>query len=1140
MLSPNLTTLRQIDAREYAEQSDLEVHWWRAVFCLSILAISSCLLQQTAAADDAQPAAVKTDRLDPAVEQFFEQKVRPLLVTKCMECHGSQKQKGGLRLDSRDAVVKGGDAGSVIASVNPATSLLLEVISYQGDLKMPPKSKLSEAEIADLTQWVKLGAPWPTEQAAPLHKAAGNAFTISAEQRAFWAFQPIANPAPPSVRQADWGQSPLDQFILADLESQGLQPAPAADKRTLIRRVTIDLTGVPPTPAEIAEFLADIRPDAFARLVDRLLDSPRYGERMARHWLDVARYADSNGLDENLAYANAFQYRDYVVRALNQDKPFHEFVREQIAGDLLPDSGVPQLQQDRLIATGFLCLGAKMLAEDDPVKMQMDIIDEQVDTIGRAFMGLTLGCARCHDHKFDPLSQADYYALGGIFKSTKTMENFSVVARWQERPLATPELIQARDAHQTRINTQKQSVQRNVTAGNLALSSVVKQQVGRYLLAATRQSQLAQLMDQAKPLGNSPDLKSLPGAILLEAEDYVRGNVLKDRETYGKEIGVLVNKGETPNYVEHEFQIPKQGLYQVELRYAAAASRPCSLRINGRLLKSDVAGKTTGSWTPETQSWFVEGVFPLTAGPAVLRLEQPVFFPHIDKILLVPVAQAEHPIVDEPSEGTPLHAGYVQQFVTALEQSKKDPQSIWTAWHQYMKDRQLVVDRAVPENDVSRLLADKQPDSLTELSKRYSVLFVAAGQGDQRPANNVEEKSVVPGTDLQLAAVRKILNDEKGVFAIPKDAEAGYPTEIQSALKVDREQLQALEAALPKFPETMAVSDQKPENLKIHIRGSHLSLGAEVPRQFPQILVGDSPASLPLDHSGRLDLANWLANPEHPLTSRVIVNRVWQWHFGAGLVRTPDNFGRLGERPTHPQLLDWLARRFTEQGWSLKALHRMLILSSTYQQSTHYNPAAAQLDPENRLWWRMNRQRMEVEVLRDSLLVVSGGLDDVMGGTQLTTPNRGYVTSTANVNPVVYQTNRRSIYLPVVRSALFELFQAFDFADPSVLNGHRDQTTVAPQALFMMNSSFVLEQSRRLARTLVSRSDLDDTSRIRLLYEMAYGRPPSEVEVQRGKIYMATFQQAARDKLKTEDLTLRAWESLCRAILAANEFLYVE
>ncbi len=394
--------------------------------------------------------------------------------------------------------------------------------------------------------------------------------------------------------------------------------------------------------------------------------------------------------------------------------------------------------------------------------------------------------------------------------------------------------------------------------------------------------------------------------------------------------------------------------------------------------------------------------------------------------------------------------------------------------------------------------------------------------------------------DASLETFRRAALDPAGVYAVPADSESGFPAEAVAALKLSRDQLKDLEASLPQFTEVMAVSEQKAENLKIHLRGSHMTLGRETPRQFLRVIAGDQQTPLAADRSGRLELANWLISPDHPLTSRVIVNRVWQWHFGEGIVRSPDNFGRLGERPTHPLLLDWLAKRCVEQGWSLKQMHRLILLSSTYQMSTTYNEAAAEQDPENRLWWRMNRQRLEVEEIRDALLAVGGALDDKMGGTYLATGNRQYVTSTANINPVIYQHNRRSIYLPVIRSALYELFQAFDFADPSVMNGRRDQTTVAPQALFMMNSALVLEQSQRLATELLGQPELDTAGRIRALYLKVYGRPPTPVEIQRDTAYLERFRQAAGEKIPAAEIESRAWRSLSRAVLAANEFLYVE
>ncbi|MFN8855421.1 MAG: DUF1549 domain-containing protein, partial [Planctomycetaceae bacterium] len=400
-------------------------------------------------ADPTPPAAA--DRA--AAEAFFESKIRPNLIDRCLECHGSEKAKAGLRLDKPQLARAGGDSGAAIVAGKPDESLLIQVVRYTGDLKMPPRSKLPDAEIALLIEWVKQGATWPEaagESGAPgsLRGAEG----ISEDDRRFWAFPVPQASALPQTRDSAWAREPLDRFILSGLEAAGLNPAPQADRRTLIRRATFDLHGVPPTPEEIANFIQDESPEAFARVVDRLLASPRYGERFGRHWLDVVRYADSNGLDENLAYANAFRYRDYVVQAWNADKPYDQFLHEQLAGDLLPPTGRVEDQLERTVATGFLSLGAKMLAEDDPVKMQMDIIDEQVDTLGRAVLGMTLGCARCHAHKFDPVTHEDYYALAGIFKSTKTMENFSVVARWQELPLAAPEVVAARAAQQERID----------------------------------------------------------------------------------------------------------------------------------------------------------------------------------------------------------------------------------------------------------------------------------------------------------------------------------------------------------------------------------------------------------------------------------------------------------------------------------------------------------------------------------------------------------------------------------------------------------------------------------------------------------------------------------------------------------------
>ena len=669
----------------------------------------------------------------------------------------------------------------------------------------------------------------------------------------FWAFQPPADPPVPPVGETSWPQSLLDHFILARLEDKGLRPAPPADKRTLIRRATFDLTGLPPTPDEIDSFLADDSPQAFPRVVERLLDSPAYGERWGRHWLDVVRYADSNGLDENAAHAHAWRYRDYVVAAFNSDKPYDQFVIEQLAGDLLPADD-PAVRNGHLTATGFLSLGPKVLAEVDKLKMEMDIIDEQIDTTGRAFLGLTLGCARCHDHKFDPLPTTDYYALAGIFKSTRTMETFKTIARWFENEVPTPADQQKKEAWQRQVDEKKAAVDALVQAANAELQAKLE-----------------------------------PGAELPEK--------------------------------------------------------------------------------PETQ----------------------------------------------------------------------------------------------------------------------------------------------------------------------------YPPDTQAELKRLRGELAAVEKNAPVIPAAMGVTEGAVTDLPVHIRGNHLSLAKHaVPRRFPIVLAGEEQAPLSDQASGRLELARWMTAEDHPLTSRVMVNRIWHWHFGQGLVRTPDNFGALGERPTHPELLDWLARRFVQSGWSVKAMHRLIMLSSTYQMSSAHDHRAARLDPENRLWWRANVRRLEAEEIRDALLAVSGRLDRTMGGSLLNTENYKLIFDHTSKDPTNYDSNRRSLYLPIVRNNLYPVFQLFDYADASTVTGNRPTSTVAPQALFMMNGDLVMDACDAVAADLLARTDLDQPERIRLLYRQALGRPAAAGEIANGESYLDLFDELLQStESDAARRRLLAWSSLCQVILASNEFISI-
>ncbi|MFQ5730480.1 MAG: DUF1553 domain-containing protein [Planctomycetaceae bacterium] len=1030
--------------------------------------------------------------------EFFEKKVRPILVKRCFDCHAGDSVESKLHLDSRGGMLRGGLRGAAIVPGKPEKSLLILAIRHNEELKMPAKSKLPAAERKILTEWVKRGAVWPNSKpvAPPTKTKTKNGPLFTAEERAFWAFQRPRRPAVPPVRNSAWARSPIDNFVLRELEQAGLSPAPAAGKRTLIRRVTFDLIGLPPTPAAVAAFLADDSPDAFAKVVDRLLASPQYGERWGRHWLDVARYADSNGLDENLSYANAWRYRDYVVAAFNGDKPYDRFVREQLAGDLMPPAKGGDASEG-LVATGFLTLGPKMLAEDDPRKMQMDIIDEQIDTLGKAFLGLWLGCARCHDHKFDPIRTADYYALAGIFKSTKTMENFKVVARWNERPLATPDALKRQKQFDRRIAAAKRRIEQLATQSTQTVLSEARKHAGLYLRAALRRRRLDALLKTVKPIGNAAS-KPVPGAIIVEAERFARGNVLKDTTNYGKGIGVILNKGPLPNVAEYDVSVKTAGHYQLELRYAAAAARPMMLFVNGVLVKSDAAGNATGSWHPDKQTWEIQGFFRLKAGKNTIRLERAGPFPHVDKLLIAPLTPAQRKRLGNdsvrPGDGYRPQPVFVRQWADYLERTQTDPQLLLAAWRRHLA-------RGKP----------RKPNAKT-------------------PA------------DPKLAAFRKLLDDPKGPFAVSKGIESAFPAKTIAALKRQRAELAALAKTKPKLPVAMAVSEGTPEDLRVHIRGSYLTLGEKVPRRFPRIIAGDTQPGIPGKQSGRLQLANWLADTSNPLTSRVMVNRLWRWHFGAGLVRTPDNFGRLGERPTNQPLLDWLAVEFVRRRWSIKAMHRVILLSSAYQMSTAYNAKAAKGDPQNRLLWRMDRRRLDAEALRDAILAVSGRLDGRMGGSILAVKNRAYVTSTgSNLNPKTFRNDRRSVYLPVIRSALYDVFQTFDFAEPSVANGNRVATTVAPQALLLMNSRLMTEHSRALAGRLLRQTQLSDRQRIGRLFALVYSRRPTKTEVGRLLSFLSNYERQAKNKETKPDVARQnAWQALCRVLLASHEFVYVE
>ncbi|HYI92952.1 MAG TPA: DUF1553 domain-containing protein [Bryobacteraceae bacterium] len=1014
---------------------------------------------------------------------FFEKNIRPILVKQCLSCHSAESQPvmGALRLDSREAALKGGSRGPSIVPGNVGESLLMKAVRHTaGALKMPPGPKMKDTDTALIAKWIQMGAPW------------GSDVTSKFGGEKFWAFVPPREPAIPAVNDKAWVRSAIDSFVLNALEFKGLNPTRQADKRTLIRRASYDLTGLPPTITEVSDFLADESPDAFSRVVERLLASPRYGERWGRHWLDVARYADSNGLDENLVYKNAYRYRDYVIAAFNKDKPFDQFLHEQLAGDLLPQGGDEQARYERLTATGFLSLGAKMLAEDDPVKMEMDIVDEQLDTTARAFMGLTVGCARCHDHKFDPISHADYYALAGIFKSSKTMENFKVVAKWHEHVLAPKEDRDKLIAHEAKVEAKRKEIGKITSANNEKLASEGINRMGAYLLAAAHVQRDQQI--QVSPV------ESATNAVVLQAGSFSAGNIQRLLEK--KKSNVPKDK-QGPFFAEYEVTAPATGDYQIDIFDEEKGSGTADLWVNGVWVRQGSGPVQNRAASSDAGGWSYLAIVPLKQGWNTIRLEHATRFPYFEKLLVAPNSTDRRPLTTvQIANRYEVNPTYLNQLVEYLERSNGAIASVLHEWEIQGKDGALA-------------------ESPEALAAKYETLF-------QHAAREGKDAS-----DAKVKAVYGFITEKFGPFRAPANFRRYYPAETREELARLDAELKMLETATPKYPQAMGVTENATiGDLAIHLRGSHWTLGEKVPRRFLKVISGEQ-SSIPATESGRLQLARWMTQKDHPLTSRVMVNRIWRGHFGRGIVPSVDNFGRLGEKPANQPLLDWLALRFVENGWSIKAMHRMVMLSNTYQMSSEYNAKASDIDPENVLLWRMPRRRLEAEAIRDGIMSVSGGLNTEGGGSLLPYKDREYVADTARGGTVDYDRPIRAVYIPVVRSSMYDVFTAFDLPDPSSSNGDRDSTVVAPQALFMMNSSVMLKHSRKMAEGLLARDDLDDAGRIREAYQRALTRPATPVEIDNALSFISRIGR------EWQGAKTNAWQSFCKALLSSSEFIYV-
>ena len=904
--------------------------------------------------------------------EYFETKIRPLLVAKCQTCHSSAPRMAGLDLSSAEGFQKGADSGVLIGGSDGKESRLLRAIGYESRIKMPPTGRLKEEEIAAFRDWVRMGAPWPADK-APMAKApAARPLSDLNEQRKFWSFQPVRKVPPPAVRNPDWAKNPIDAFILARLEEKNLKPAPPADKVTLLRRATFDLTGLPPSEPEIRAFLADDSPQAFARVVDRLIDSPRYGERWGRHWMDVARYADSTGADEDHRYPYAWRYRDYVIESFNRDIPYNQFVREQIAGDLLPPDKPGEVNVRGLVATGFLALGPKLIAEQDKVKMFYDIVDEQIDVTSRAFLGLTIACSRCHDHKFDPISTRDYYSLASIFASSKQLAKLEgTVSALYFAPLVPKDVADRYEAHQARIEDKQKEINDLLAGEGANYRDALAPHLADYMLAAARVYRDGATAEQAAVEGH------LDPAIVGRWAEYLKP------------------VAERRAHLELWYDAPAPARSQTAANYQRDFIATATLRR-----------EAMASWRQESAAAKAEG----REAPAPPR------FP----------------------------AG---------------------------------ADRFFTE--------------------------VASGKGPFALPEKNRESFLSEGGRLRLAS-------------------------LQGELK----QLKA--SGPPEPPLACALTEGKVAEQRVFIRGNPENRGDVVPKRFPLVLASDRQPPIAAG-SGRKELADWLAEPANPLTARVMVNRIWQWHFGEGIVRTTSNFGRAGERPTHPELLDYLAASFVERGWSIKSMHRMLMLSNAYSMSSLASPEALDRDADDALLSRFPGRRLEVEEIRDSLLALDGSLDLTMGGALQTGhgTDKEFSDERMSLNPD--QSKRRTVYLPLRRSNLPSVLTLFDFGDATTPGEGRSQTNVAPQALYMMNSDFVAKQAHSLAGQLLGDAALDDAGRIRGAYYRVLGRPAREKEVAGALEYIRLFP----GRPDGEDGRLLAWTSFCRALVASNDFLYI-
>ena len=1032
--------------------------------------------------------------------------MRPLLAESCFRCHSGAKPKAGLRLDHIDRAIAGGDSGPAVVPGSPEKSLLVSAIGYgRTDIRMPPRGKLADAEIAILVEWVRRGAPWPDEP-PPAVDSTSAAFDLDARRRSHWAWSPVERRDPPPAPAGAAGLGDVDRFILAKLSERGMEPAAEADPRTLIRRLHFDLVGLPPEPGASDAYAGEPSPAAWERAVDDLLASPRFGERWGRHWLDLVRYAETLGHEFDYAIHNAWRYRDYVIRALNADVPYDLFVKEHIAGDLLPERRRHPTEgfDESTIGTAFLWLGQQTHSPVDALQHQSEVIENQIDVLAKAFLGITVACARCHDHKFDAVSTRDYYSLRSVLASTRFRQaaidpppaigdraraleeirskvRLRLAAIWKtEAGLAAsylaaclPEASPDPRLDASRIEAWRKALE----APPLRARDVILRGAGAAESAATRDL-LADFSVRGRD-GWLPDgeaLRNQPS----RAGDIILGGALRDGGFALLRRGAI-HTGALSNRLQGALRSPTFTIDRSRIHVLAwGKDTRVNIVVDGYvLIRSPIYGGLKKSPEPKP-GWITFDVETWRGRSAYIE-----------------IADVEVP---DPADDGP-RKGYGTAGWIAVE-------------------RVLLSDGPPPAEDgapESPPASDADPHApAADLGE--AIRRAIEDWADGRPACQEVEEARATLIEWMLAS--KLLPTHDAEVSLLLDERA------------------TIEASIPSPTYVPAAVDGSGIDGRVHIRGNPRNLGAEAPRAFLEALApGGSRHEGP--GSGRLDVARRVTDPSSPLFARVAVNRVWHHLFGRGLVPSVDDLGALGERPSHPELLDWLARRFVDDGYSLKKLIRLLVLTRSYRMSSAASPGAIARDPENALFSRMRVRRLEAEAIRDAMLSISSRLESRMFGPPVEvhlTPfmdGRGRPSGSGPIDG----DGRRTIYLEVRRNFLSPFMLAFDAPTPLGTQGRRTSSNVPAQALILLNDPFVAAEARRWAKRALSADVSGDRERIAGLYLKAFGRPPSAEEVEASEELLLASARARAES--GSEATEAAWADLCHALFNAKELAFV-